>query len=92
MAKLLLSIPNPPAGMHGSQLFDDKDHLGKWLADLAAAGIIHGHSVTKTKVKFCHGPKPADPVLDKKGKPIEPVKQPVECSCTLQEVDDDYTN
>lgn len=29
--KLLLTLENPPEGMHKSQLFDDKKHLKEWL-------------------------------------------------------------
>jgi hypothetical protein len=31
--KILLTIPNPPEGMNGSQLFENEKHLEDWLEE-----------------------------------------------------------
>lgn len=87
--KLLLTLDNPPAGMHGSQLFDDREHLDEWLEankdhlkllDVTDSAITYGE---KNEQKEGESAKEYKARLKKEG-------EGTICTGTIKPVADDF--
>ena len=47
MAKLLLTLTNPPDGMNESQLFENVEHLDNWISELETVGFLSNVETTE---------------------------------------------